>query len=355
MVTIVLTNRNRDLQLVKNCFTSLDNQTNDSFEWVVVDYGSTENNLCDLQELVSKYSKIKFISCHTASQLWCKSRAINIVLKKCETSHFFVGDIDMIFHSNFIESLHQLKNKSDATYFQVGFLSETESKKNRAFGDYEISFKSNQEATGMTLYNTKTLKFINGYDEFYNGWGSEDTDVHVRIKNANKKVYFYDSDVFILHQWHPKTYRSKVSTAPFHSNLEKINQKYLAYTESTQKIKSNTKFDWGIYSHEAYKYLNDVNLKFEVSNEFSDIKGFINSVLLCVTGRTVLVTIKTHQDYKAIGQKAKKVLGKKVKSFLPMQEINDLILETIIMNLRNSPYSYIFDKDSQEISLTIKL
>ena len=101
--------------------------------------------------------------------------------------------------------------------------------------------------------------------------------------------------------------------------------------------------------------MNDVNLKFEVSNEFSDIKGFINSVLLCVTGRTVLVTIKTHQDYKAIGQKAKKVLGKKVKSFLPMQEINDLILETIIMNLRNSPYSYIFDKDSQEISLTIKL
>ncbi len=355
MITVVLTNRNRDLQLVKNCFASLDNQTNKDFECIVVDYGSSKNNLSDLKELISKYSKIKFISCQTSGQLWCKSRGINIALKASEASHFFVGDIDMIYHSNFIEILNKLENESDAIYFQVGFLSEEESKKNKAFDDYEINFKSTHEATGMTLYTTKSLKAINGYDEFYNGWGSEDTDVHIRLINAKKQVKFYDENILMLHQWHPKTYRSKDSKAPFHSHLESINQKYLEYTEAAKKVKANTTSHWGYYNQEAYEALKNVDLKFSVSNELSDVKGFLNNVLLNVKEKTILVSIKNHEAYKSIRQIAKKTLGKKVRTFMTMQDINDLILEFIIVNCRNCPYQFEFNSNLQEISLTIKL
>ena len=81
-----------------------------------------------------------------------------MVLKHCKTPYFFVGDMDMIYHPNFVETLQKLTKNEEAIYFQVGFLNETESKKNIPFHDYVINFRSNEEATGMTLFNTKVLK-----------------------------------------------------------------------------------------------------------------------------------------------------------------------------------------------------
>ncbi|WP_298494595.1 galactosyltransferase-related protein [uncultured Algibacter sp.] len=355
MVTIVLTNRNRDLQLVKRCLDSLVNQTNKDFKIELVDYGSRENNLKELKGLIDKYSAINLISCNNANELWCKSRAINIVLKQCETSHFFVGDIDMMYHPECINKLYELKSKADAVYFQVGFLSEAESKNNKSYKDYNINFKSTNEATGITLYNTKVLKSINGYDEFYHGWGSEDTDVHVRLKNLNKSVLFYDESILMLHQWHPKTYRSKDSLEPFHSNLEKINQEYLIYTAKNNKTVANTKFDWGYFDAESYNSLHNIEVEFEVTNELSDFKGFLNNILLNTTDKVISVSINEHEEYKKIKDVVKKILNKKVRTYISMQDINDCLLETIITNCKNAPYKYTFDSLSQRISLIIKL
>ncbi|MDO5981665.1 glycosyltransferase [Flavivirga spongiicola] len=355
MITIVLTYRNRNLNIVKKCFDSLLNQTNKHFKIVLVDYGSIESYKNRLVKLVEKCAFIELIRCETEQQLWCKSRAINIVLKQCQTPYFFVGDIDMIYHPHFVEILHSLKNDKAMTYFQVGFLSESESKKDKAFNDYKISFKSSNEATGMTLYKTDILKSINGYDEFYNGWGSEDTDIHIRLKNDKKTTVFYDKGILILHQWHPKTYRNKESTSPFHSNLEKINQKYLEYTKITKRVSANKAFKWGDYNPENYKLLNTVNNEFTISNELSDVKGFVSNVLLNLKNEVVSVKVKRHKEYKSLNYIAKKILNKKTKVFLNMQIVNDLLLEAIIMNLRNCPYKFVFNRNSLEISLTIKL
>ena len=355
MITVVLTNRNRDLKLVKRCFTSLNTQSNKQFKLVVVDYGSKTENLDALKNLIEEFPKIELICCDTSMQLWCKSRAINIVLKSCETSHFFVGDIDMIYHSDFIENLYQINEKADAVYFQVGFLSETESQNNKNFDDYKINFKSTEEATGMTLYNTEVLTSINGYDEFYHGWGSEDTDVHLRLKNANKRVLYYSDTILMLHQWHPKNYRSKTSKEPFHSYLEKINQKYLYYTEVSKKVKANTNFDWGIHNINNSKNIKNIDVEYRITNELADFKGFVNNVLMNTKGQVVSVTIKNHQEYKSLKQAAKKVLDKKTLTFIDLQSVNNMLLETLIVNCRNSPYQYSYDRKAQHISLIIKL
>jgi glycosyltransferase involved in cell wall biosynthesis len=355
MITVVLTNRNRDLKLVKRCLVSLHNQSNKQFKLVVVDYGSSIENLECLEGIIEQFPEIELISCDTSRQLWCKSRALNIVLKTCETSHFFVGDIDMIYHREFIEKLHQIKDKADATYFQVGFLSEKESKNDKNFDDYKISFKSTEEATGMTLYNTEVLKSINSYDEFYHGWGSEDTDVHLRLKNANKQVLFYSDSILMLHQWHPKTYRSKDSTEPFHSYLEKINQKYLYYTKVSKKVKANTNFDWGLHNTNGSKDLKNIDVEYGVTNELADFKGFVSNVLLNTKNQVISVTINTHQEYKSLKQAAKKALDKKVLTFADLQSVNDMLLETLIVNCRNAPYQYNFNRKEQYISLIIKL
>ena len=355
MITVVLTNRNRDLKSVKRCLTSLNNQSNKQFKLVVVDYGSKNKNLQMLRCLIEEFPEIELICCDTSKQLWCKSRAINIALKSCETSYFFVGDIDMIYHSEFIENLYQIKGKADAVYFQVGFLSAVESQKNKNFDDYKINFKSSNEATGMTIYKTEVLKSINGYDEFYHGWGSEDTDVHLRLKNADKRVLFYNDSILILHQWHPKNYRNKESTEPFHSCLEKINQKYLYYTKVSKKIKANIGFEWGLYHFNSNEKLKKVNDEYNVTNELADFKGFVNNVLLNTKGQVISVSIRNHKEYRSLKHAAKKVLGKTVLTFLDMQSVNDLLLETLIVNCRNVPYKYSFNRETQHIALIINL
>ncbi|WP_052158156.1 glycosyltransferase family 2 protein [Lacinutrix jangbogonensis] len=355
MITIILTYRNRKLNTVKNCLESLANQLNSEFEVVLVDYGSASKYESELINVLNYYSFVTLMRCETGLQLWCKSRAINIALKRIKTPYCFVGDIDMLYHPEFITILHKEANHKTTTYFQVGFLSETETKTNKAFLDYEIAFKSQKEATGMTLYNTSLLKSINGYDEFFNGWGSEDTDVHIRLQNAGHHVEFYTERVLMLHQWHPKNYRTKNDVTPFHSSLEQINAAYLDLVISTKKVIANTEYNWGVYNQDDYQKLNTIERNYTLTNKTGQLSAFINCVLLVEKDKVVTLSIATHNAYKSTKQKAKALLGKKSMTFDSMQVLNDTILECIISKFRNQAYRYQFNRDTNTIALTIKL
>jgi len=355
MTTIILTYRNRNLNIVKKCIESLVLQNNKNFKVVLVDYGSITNYKEQLSQLVSNYSFVTLLRCDTELQLWCKSRAINIALRTIETPYCFIGDIDMLYHPDFINVLNKEAYQTISTYFQVGFLSETESKKEQLFSNYEIAFKSQKDATGMTLYATELLKSINGYDEFYNGWGSEDTDVHVRLENAGYKVKFYTKQLLMLHQWHAKHYRTKKDVTPFHNNLEQINATYLGFVPLTKRIKANTIFNYGIYNKEDYKKLNTINKHYSITNKSGELLAFINNVLLVDKDEVIQLKVKTHKEYKTTKQKTKALLGKKTMSFEAMQTLNNNLLEYIISNLRNQAYQFQFNSNTNIISLTIKL
>tara|TARA_R110002049_G_scaffold3795_5_gene27650 strand:- start:129131 stop:130102 length:972 start_codon:yes stop_codon:yes gene_type:complete len=322
---------------------------------VLADYGSMPTYKTDIKKLTSDFNFSHFISCETEQQLWCKSRAINIALKQCETPYVFVGDVDMVYHPEFINTLNTVKNEAQITYFQVGFLSETESKTNSHFEDYKIAFKSDEEATGMTLYPTEVLKSIHGYDEFYHGWGAEDTDVHIRLKNAGYPIHFYSKEILMLHQWHPKSYRNKNDLAPFHSILEKINHDYLRFSKSTNKIKANLNFPWGVYNPSDYEALKKIETSYNLTNKESEIKAFINNVLVSEKNKVVEVLIQPHRAFKSIKQRVKKILGRKTVSFLSMDTVNDLLLESIITNLRDKAHQFQYDSKKQTIHLIIKL
>ncbi|TYB80165.1 glycosyltransferase [Bizionia saleffrena] len=355
MITIILTYRNRDLNIVKKCLASLGMQDNTDFQVILIDYGSVSEYKEELCVLVENYSFVTLLRCETEQQLWCKSRAINIALKTVKTPYCFIGDIDMIYHPRFINVVEKEANKSITTYFQVGFLSKTESKKETVFNDYEIAFKSQKKATGMTLYNTELLKSINGYDEFYNGWGSEDTDVHMRLQNVGHQVNFYTKQLLMLHQWHPKNYRTKNDVTPFHSTLEQINTSYLNITELTKKVEANTMSNWGCYNKEDYDKLKSVDESYSISNKTGELIAFINGILLLKKDIVLRLEITTHKDYNTAKQKTKALLGKKTMAFDDMQMINDNLLECIIRNLRNQAYQYQFNTVTSKISLIIKL
>ena len=354
MITLVLTNRNRDIRIIKNCLDSLQNQSDIDFEWFLVDYGSNESYLSELNALVLQYPQIQFISCPTSGQLWNKSRAINIVLNQCKTPFFFVGDIDMIFHPNFISELKGLTSIDKATYFQVGFLSQEESLKKITFDKYDIAFKSNKEATGMTLYPTAILRLINGYDEFYHGWGAEDTDVHIRLTNKGFKVQFYDEKILIKHQWHLKKYRSKASLEPFHSHLEMINHQYIKHAQNFQIIEANKNHQFGLMPIDSeYKKLEEIKNTYQVFSEVSEIDSFLNGTLNNLPQGIYQIDFMIHPLYNDLKNKIKCLIGKKAYKFYSLEEINDKLLFTIILNFRNNPYKSTFDREKETLSLKI--
>jgi hypothetical protein len=323
------------------------------FKVILVDYGSDPEFTRDLKSIVANFSFIKLICCPASGQLWSKCRAINIVLKATQTPYFLVGDIDLIFHPDFIKIA--LEEASDEVmYFQYGFLSEKESLLKKKFEEFEIDFLGTEDVTGTTLFPTDKLSEVNGYDEFYHGWGAEDTDIHIRLRNLGLTIKFYNKSVLIKHQWHPKAYRSKNSTKPFHSMLERINSSYMVNTQRTKRTKVNLGTDWGKMTdpNEYLKLDMPPNHTLEIkpvdihfSAVLAELKNYNNEV--------VEIKIKeANLKDKAI-EGVKKSLGKKHYTFLEMETINNLLLEEIIKNYRNRPYKYNFDRSAKQIHLIL--
>lgn len=356
MITLIITYRNRDLNIVKKCLDSLQLQKNKEFQLFLIDYGSDSNFSSELKILSQNYEFLKLLSYPVTGQLWNKSRAINIVLNKINSDYVFIGDIDMIYHENFISILYDNRNVNGAVYFKVGYLSELESKMNKEFTDYKINHYSNHEATGMTLYHREKLMSINGYDEYYHGWGSEDTDVHFRFINSGFEVKYFDSSILMLHQWHPKTYRSKDSLAPFHSNLEQINSRYLLFTKKNKIIKSNTSNLFGLEPEiEKYLQLENPSLTIKITNEVNEIKSFLNGSISNFKNCSVAFDFVQHPEYKSFKNKLKRKLNKKYLEFYSFEEINNLLIEKIIDKYRNNPYSLFYNRNKNIVKLIIVL
>lgn len=351
MITIVLTYRNRKLGIVKRCFDSLEKQFSKEFNVILVNYGSSDEYTENLNELAKKYDFISVITVKVQKQLWNKSKAINIALNKCETSYFFVGDIDMIYNPNFVNILNELMDLNSIWFFQVGFLDKNESVKTKGFKSYSIKHLSSKEATGMTLFPTEVLKQINGYDEFYHGWGAEDSDVHRRLEHAGFTVNFYDKEILMLHQWHEKNYRTDISDEPFHSDLEKINHQYYAQTIESKKVKANVRFEWGKMIEKDYF---DGVQCFTLSNERNETDAFLNGEFLD-SQCSFSVFFSSHPEDGILKNSLKKLLGKKYKQFYSFNDLNDMILMHVIAQYRNSYYEYEWDKINETINLKISL
>jgi hypothetical protein len=159
----------------------------------------------------------------------------------------------------------------------------------------------------------------------------------------------------VLHQWHQKTYRGLNNVAPFHTGLEKINQDYLKLSEKQGKTKANVDNQWGMYSELEYQELDTPMQTFSLTNKESLLKAFIINVLLTATDVVVKVDIKKDVASSSLKYRIKNALGKKTTKYMPMEDVNDLLLECVVSHLKTNPYRYIYRAESATINLTIKL
>lgn len=352
MLTIVFTYRDRDIQIVKKSLDSLKNQTITDFKVVFVNYGSSDSYNYSIKKLCKSYSFVSYIECPVQGQLWNKSRAINIALKTTKTPYFMVGDVDIIYRNDFIEFINNNMNGSSFLYFKAGFLSQQESLKSKSFNDYNIDYYSNHEGTGWTVFPTNALNAIKGADEFYHGWGAEDTDMHVRLGFYGVKSVYIKEPIFLLHQWHPKAYRTTQSRAPYHSLLERINHEHLKLTKQLKITKANTNCDWGVLPQESdYKALINTPCKsITLYNSKLQVDAFFQGTLPKLSGVIYVEFTIKQEGFK---NKIKRTLGKKYIPYYTKQDLSNKLLEAIMLNYRNQPYH--FQSFSNRIELTIKL
>lgn len=360
MISVIFPYRERDLNRVRRSLESLKKQYCQDFEVYFIDYGSSVAHANAVALLMKDYSFVNYSYLYTEQQPWNKSKALNTVIKQLKTSFFFVADIDMIFHPNFIGKAYDLLKKSDIWYFKVGFLSEVESKKEKDFENYYIKFQSNREATGLTLCSVEKAKFINGFDEFYHFWGSEDTDFHVRLINAGYEVNYYEASILMLHQWH-KTYRNKESkTLKCQLQLRGIvqfNQLYLEAAIRNKVTKVNT-ISWGeVISKSDFIELQQKRNSIEIFNSVTQVNYFIFQQLPnlkkgCHHFQFKTIALKERcKIYIKSVLKSKKVMS----SFLTLKEINDMLLYHIVNDYHHYKYTYQVSDDLKSIYLSIKM
>jgi glycosyltransferase involved in cell wall biosynthesis len=355
-MSILYAYRNREIGRIKRSLDSLKQQLQQNFEVIFIDYGSNNELATEVKSLIGHYDFATYEYLYTELQPWNKSKALNYVIRNLNSEYCFIADVDMIFHPEFTSVLQQKIRPNKVTYFQVGYLSEEESKKELLFEQYYINFYSNEEATGMTLFPVDILKNSGGYDEFFHFWGSEDTEVHNHLKKLGFEVAYYNDKIVLLHQWH-KNYRSretkKLNTELQLTGVVEINNVYLL-KNSQRKNRNATSKEWGkISSKEDFNELESIGTRV-LSTEKDIINYFLYQELPFTNQETIAVTIKENSFKNSLKYKIKKLLGKKVPQFFSLKEINDSLLLHIISFYHQFPYSYKVSDDLKSIEFKIK-
>lgn len=357
MLSIIYPYRNRDLSHVQNSLESLRDQSSKEFEVFFVDYGSSLEISKKAEDLCKKYTFIKYKYHSVQDQPWNKSRALNSVIKKISTGFCFVADVDMIFDPTFIKNAIQLQEPNKSVYFQTGFLSPQDMVKNRKFKEFQNYRKSTNEATGLSMFPVEVLHNLRGFDEFYHFWGAEDTDIHVRIKNAGYKLEFYTKNILMLHQWHP-SYRSKESskltTDLQVSGIVALNHQHFRSAKCNKNSLVNPE-QWGeIMSKSELEELQQAEVDLELTNEKKVIDDLLYGQLPSIENRIIKIKINQSLAHNSLRYKTKKFLNKKVSLYYNLKEVNDLLLLHLISFYRSHPYYYKIIDSGKIIEFAIK-
>ncbi|MGZ8162551.1 MAG: glycosyltransferase family 2 protein [Methylobacter sp.] len=240
LISVIVSTYNRP-DALEACMKSLLQQTEKNFEILIADDGSTE----ETQQLINTYSTKSPVPIVHVYQPDCGfqlSRIRNKAVAKSKGNYIIFLDGDCMVRPNFVAKHRQLATPN---YFVAGnrllldqafteevlvkqqplylkkwpfFIGLRLSKKiNRlspilslplGFLRY-LQFRNWRKAVGC---NTAMWKndFIraNGYDELFEGWGYEDSDLVIRLIHAGIKRKEGRFAVPVLHLWHPQNDKS---------------------------------------------------------------------------------------------------------------------------------------------------
>ena len=308
LVTFIYIFRNRETDRVRNSLNSLAQQTQKNFEVIFVDYGSDSNQKQEIESLVKSFSFCRYVYNDTRGNPWNRSHAINTGIKLTSTPFIFTSDVDLIFHSSFVEKINAFADLNKALFFTMCYLPEGFDLKEIS-GDLKFPL-SKSDTCGQALIPVNKLNEINGYDEFYCFWGKEDNDIENRLRLSGVKTEFYDKEIFLFHQWHPLF---PASRKQFPAGWHVLLADYFDFYKNV--IRRNIQTAWGKLftagDRPALKLFADQKIKYI---EFNCSKEFISAYIaekFLIANPDDYVAIKFTDDKSGMHENSR--LGKFIK------------------------------------------
>ena len=123
MLSIIIPVYNLEKFVVK-CLESLENQTNNYFETIIINDGSTDNSLGIIEDFLKKTS-IKNVRLFSTSNKGV-SEARNLGIRESSGDYLLFLDGDDYIESSLVETIYMLKNNYDIIFFNHNFVDETE-------------------------------------------------------------------------------------------------------------------------------------------------------------------------------------------------------------------------------------
>ena len=358
-VTIVYANRNRDLKRIKASLDSLKRQSAQNFEVVFVDYGSDPFLVQELRKLSDDYEFVKFFPLEVQQLLWNKSKALNFGIKQADFPYIFIADVDLIFHPDTTQLFNKLAVEDKFFLFNLGYLDSAESEKlTKSYNFEELRPGRFGKVNGMILSPTKAILGVNGLDEFFHFYGSEDEDLFARLENAgykreaNAAAYFY-------HNWHQSFAGSEdeiITGNPRVKNIMRINQRHFLRNREKGIIKPSRQGTMGkVISKEESDLLQKPTKTLKIYNILSHVEHFLGEELPSYTEEIIKAEFVEDPYFHTLKHKLKKLLGKQTQAYCSLKEVNDMVLKEIVFNYRDANYSFEISNDLKSIIFKIQL
>lgn len=242
-LSIVFAYRNREVERVKRCLESLNRQSENNFNVIFIDYGSTLDTATEIKKIADLYPFCKYFYNDTRGMAWNRAHALNSGIRVAEGEYIMTSDIDLIYSKDFIKEvflniepnveLHSNAYKLPKNFIKWGKL---DAKANLKLPNRNLT------ALGMVQVVLKgTLNEIKGFDEYYRIWGAEDEDLTHRLRKKGLLIEWLDlKRTPVYHQWHPS------SGIRARKNIPNGWQKNLGvYFKNNESIVRNNDHEWG--------------------------------------------------------------------------------------------------------------
>lgn len=361
MITYIYPYRDRGITRVKRSLNSLSEQYDKDFKVIFVDYGSELKTANQMEQLLAEYPFVNYIYTYSQGKPWSRSNALNIGIKQAQTDFVLSADIDMIFHPTFNGLLKELSDIKKVTYFKVGYLSE---KENFDQNNLKPESYSGSRAKGICLYPKSGLMAINGFDEFFNCWGSEDEDVIDRLQLYGLEKVFYIESILVFHQYHKpfKDLKHKLLSKDLSFDQVRFhNDKKRKFNKNENIIKVNKNRNWGeIVEKEHYDNFVNTSITRTLTSYKTEVDFFLFFELKHLTTGYWGVEFVPYIPKKQITLKS--ILYKiwtfrnqdlNAKGEYSLKEVHDLILKFMLYGGYDFQLEVDLDTNSLELRLHI--
>lgn len=359
MISIIYAHRNRGKQRIKISFESLVKQKLQNFEVIFVDYGSEDRLVKELEKLAGEFPFVRFYHLPLTQVLWNKSKTLNYGITKASGDYVFIADIDLVFHPETTSLFQSIKSPETFKLFTLGYLDEKESRNLYQENNFEDLKPSRfGDVNGMILTPKESLMKVNGLDEFFHFYGSEDEDLFARLENAGYRREQREEEYF-CHIWHQSFSGSEdtlLTGNPRIKNIMRINQRHFQRNRNRGIIKPLRQKGMGSYiSPEKVQALKKPDAKFEIPNILARVEHFLREELTSYKGEVVQVIFFEDDYCKSLKYKLKTSLGKQSQPYISMKEVNDMVLKEILYNYRDHNYAFRIEKDLKSILFCLEV